>query len=443
MSLLGNLFGGAAGPVEQRGLSFANTRIPTPDEDARLNGLEGPSNAMQLAAFYACVTLLADIIAELPLRAYVKGTNGGRKPVESQLLDEDSPYPETTWFEWLWMLMESACITGNAFFYVTQRDGTPSVKHEEGLPTALMPVHPSVLSVEMPKDKAGVRWPEPVWRVDGTRVNYDDLVHVKRYPIAGAALSMSPVQKASRSLGLGIAAERYGFNYFRDSANPSSVLETDQTLDDNAVKGVMARWIATHGGRRRPAVLSGGFKWRPIAIAPNEAQFLETRQFQRSEIAMWFRVPPHMIGDTTKTTSWGTGIEQQSIGFVKFTLGPWLKCIEDVMTACLPKGQFAKFNVDALLRGDAKSRWEAYRIGRDAGVYSVNEIREKEDMEGVGPEGDIRLQPMNFVPLGTNPADLKDAPTDSDDTPSSEPDEPEPEDPETPSDDEDEDEQED
>ncbi|QDF19298.1 portal protein [Mycobacterium phage Cracklewink] len=447
MSLLTRLFGDGD-DFEQR-LSFSSTRIPSPAEDSIMWGASPKSNnAMSSAAFYACVTLLADVISQLPVGAYVKGTKGGRKQVDSELLDPDrSPYPETTWFEWVWMLMESAAITGNAFSYVTKRDGTPTAKHEEGLPTALMPVHPDVLSVKFEERLDKVKWPEPVWRVGGQKVNYDDLVHVKRYPIAGQPLSMSPIQKAAQSIGLSLAAEKYGYNYFKDSANPSSVLETDQTLDAEQVKGVMQRWISSHGGKRRPAVLSGGFKWRPIAIAPNEAQFLETRQFQRSEVAMWFRIPPHMIGDTTKSTSWGTGIEQQSIGFVKFTLGPWLVCIEQMLSTCLPKGQFAKFNIDALLRGDVKSRWEAYRIGRDSGVYSVNEIREKEDLEPVGPEGDIRLQPMNFVPLGTDPADLKDQPAednpdDDSSAPTDDPDNPD-NDPDSPSDDEDEDDQED
>lgn len=366
-------------------------------------GLTPDGNAMGLGAFYACVTLLADTIASLSVRAY-RQVGDARIEVSPQprVFQGSGPYPDTTWFEWLWMLMESLAVTGNGFGYVTARDGD---QH----PIGIMPVHPDVLQavVETPSSS---RWPEVSYRVNGVRVPSADIVHIKRFPIAGSALGMSPIQKAASAVGLGLAAERYGLNYFRDSANPSSVLESDLPLDEENTRRLQQQWIATHGGRRRPAILSGGVKWRPIAITPNESQFLETRQFQRSEIAMWFRIPPHMIGDTTKSTSWGTGIEQQSIGFVTYTLRPWLTCIEQALSMLLPRGQFAKFNIDGLLRGDVKTRWEAYRLGRDTGVYSVNDIRALEDLAPVA-DGDGRLQPMNFVPLGTEPSEPPAEPT--------------------------------
>jgi HK97 family phage portal protein len=150
-------------------------------------------------------------------------------------------------------------------------------------------------------------------------------------------------------------------------------------------------------------------KWRQISISPNESQFLETRQFQRSEIAMLFGIPPHMIGDTEKSTSWGTGIEQQSIGFVTYTLRPWLTCIESVLSNLLPRGQYAQFNVDALLRGDQKGRYEAYLQARNAGWMNVNEIRELEDRAPI-PNGDDYLQPLNYGPLGSDPLAAKTPP---------------------------------
>lgn len=379
--------------AEARAITSLNG-IPKPGEDALVAGWTPEGNAMALSAFYACVTLLADTISSLSVSAY-RQVGSARVLVDPQprLLRDDGPYPGTTWFEWLWMEMESLAVTGQGYGLVTARDP------KDDKPTAIMPIHPDVVHVEVPRD---VRWPEPVYRIEGERIPNRDMVHVRRYPIAGAVLGMSPIQKAASAVGLALAAERYGLTYFRDSANPSSVLESDLPLNEEQTRRIQQQWVSTHGGRRRPAIMSGGVKWRPIALTPNESQFLETRQFQRSEIAMWFRVPPHMIGDTTKSTSWGTGIEQQSIGFVTYTLRPWLTCIEQVFTALLPRGQFAKFNIDGLLRGDVKARWEAYRLGRDAGVYSVNDIRALEDLPPVdGGEG--RIQPMNFVPLGYEP----------------------------------------
>lgn len=255
-------------------------------------------NAMSLGAFNACVCLIADSIASLPGATYRKSGSTRVLVDPPPRVFLDSPYPGLTWFDWLWMVLESLLVTGNAFCYVTARD-----KFDR--PTALMPLHPDVLKIDMEPSESFKGWLDPIYQVGGKRVPASDIVHIRRYPLSGAVLGMSVVQKAAAAIGLGLAAERFGLRYFKDSASPSSVLETDQTLDPTAAKETLRRWVATHGGRRLPAVLSGGLKWRPISISPNESQFLETRSFQRSDIAMWFRVPPHMIGDTQKSTTWG------------------------------------------------------------------------------------------------------------------------------------------
>jgi HK97 family phage portal protein len=184
------------------------------------------------------------------------------------------------------------------------------------------------------------------------------------------------------------------------------VLETDSELTEDQVLLTQKSWISSHGGRRRPAVLSGGFKWKPITITPEESQFLETRRMQVSEIARLFGIPPHMIGDVEKSTSWGTGIEQQSIGFVTYTLRPWLTRIESALSRQLPGQQFVRFNVDGLLRGDTKSRYESYRMGIDGGWLNPDEVRALEDRPPI-PDGTGQKfrQPMNFGPLGMDPTE--------------------------------------
>lgn len=401
MSFLSRAFTGVA--PEVRAVTSSHFAPPSPDQVSGTGGMGlrgvGPGEAMSLTAFNACVCLLADTISALTVTAYRKQGNTRIALDPQPTLFNGSPYPELDWFEWLWMEMECLAVTGNSFCYVTSRG-------PDERPTGLMPLHPDVLQIEIPKRQ---RWPEPVFRIEGSKVPADDIAHFRRYPVVGAVMGMSPVQKAAAAVGLALAAERYGLRYFIDSANPSSVLETDADLDPNGARETLRRWVSTQGGRRLPAVLSGGLKWKPISIAPNEAQFLETRQFQRSEIAMMFRIPPHMIGDTQKSTTWGSGIESMSIGFVKFTLMPWLTCIEQKLSRMLPRGQFVKFNIDGLLRGDVKSRWEAYQLGRNTGVYSPNEIRAMEDLPPV-EDGDGRIQPVNFAPLGwTPPAGAQDA----------------------------------
>ncbi|ATN88820.1 portal protein [Mycobacterium phage DmpstrDiver] len=389
MSFFSRIF---TGPSEARIINKLES-VPSPLDEPFFRGdSHGSHGAMALGAFYACVTLLADTVASLSIDAYRKKGNV-RVPVDPQpKLLASTPYPGLTWFDWLWMLMESLAVTGNAFGYITSRG-------PDGRPAAIMPVHPDCIHVTT-SERNG--WLEPVYRIDGKIVDNDRIMHIKRYPIAGCVVGMSPIEKAASAIGLGLAAERYGLSWFRDAADPRGILASDADLTPDQVKQTQKQWIQSHHGRRLPAVMSAGIKWQSISITPNESQFLETRGFQRSEIAMWFRIPPHMIGDTEKSTSWGTGIEQQSIGFVTYTLLPWLTCIEQALTAFLPNGQFVKFNHNGLLRGDVKSRFEAYQIGIQNGIYSPNDARSWEDLPPI-PEGDIHLQPMNFVPLGYMP----------------------------------------
>ncbi len=370
----------------------------------------GPENAMQSLAVYACVRILADAVATLPVDVYRKPSEGVRTLVPAQPKVVVRPWPRLTLSQWLWCVMQSLAIRGNAFLHIQGYDAI-------GYPASLFPLHPD--SVSAVPDENG-DWTNPQYTVGGLKVPTESIVHLRRFPIAGQVMGLSPIEQAAQGVGLSIAAERYGARYFRDAANPSSVLETEQDLSDEAVRRTQKQWISSHGGSRRPAVLTGGFKWRPISITPEESQFLATRQFQRGEIAMMFGVPPHMIGDTTKSTTWGSGIESMGIGFVVFTLRPWLKCLEDAWTDLIPRGQYAQFNIDGLLRGDRKSRWESYQMGRNIGVYSVNEIRAMEDLPPV-EDGDGRIQAVNYAPLGFDPSEAEEP--EPSDEPAAEPDE--------------------
>ena len=353
-------------------------------------------DSMALGAFYACVTLLADIISSLPLKAYRKRDNVDTECSPQPDLFKNGPFPEITWFSWLWMFMESLAVTGNGIGYI------PSFDNKMGNATSILPIHPSFVAITESAWE-GTKWPKPLYTVLGEEIPNDRIFHIKRYPLAAMPWGMSPVEKAASAIGLGLASQRYGLRYFQDAANPSGILTSDQDLSPQQAAQNQKRWIQSHQGRRLPAILSGGLTWQSVTLTPEESQFLTTREFQVEEVARWFRIPPHMIGATGKSTSWGSGLAEQTLGFVKYTLMPWLVCIEQAITQLLPRGQFAKFDLDELLRADIVSRWEAYRLGRDSGAYSVNDIRAKEDMPKIGKEGDIHLQPANFVPLGTPP----------------------------------------
>lgn len=365
------------------------------------------TTALQLMTLYACVGLLADTIGSLPLDAFRKSDAAGTPmsktpPLISQPNNDLSP------FEWKFQVVSSLAIRGDSYNVITGRDRMEFA-------TEVLPVHPDLVTVE--PDRHEINGRKPIYKVNGEQVPNEDMMHIRRFSLPGALTGLSPIEQARQGIGLGLAAERYGARWFGDSANPSSVLETEQELTDDQALRNQKSWISSHGGRRHPAMLSGGLKWKHISITPEESQFLQTRNFQRTEIIQLYRVPPHMIGLTEKSTSWGTGIEQQSIGFVTYTLRPWLICIEQALSKLLPRSQFVRFNVDALLRGDLKSRYDAYTAARNAGWLNVDEIRELEDRSPIpGGAGQDYLQPLNMGPLGSDPLAAKqDAPQEGED----------------------------
>jgi HK97 family phage portal protein len=394
MSILGRLVArGGSGGLEQRTLT-SSSFVPPPAVGV-LDDYVGVHRSMANLTVMACVRLLADTIAALPWKAYRRNEDGIPIEVSPQPAILRSPFPQFDLFQYKWMMVSSLALRGNFYGVVTSRDA--SFK-----PTAILPLHPDSVFLERNTDNM-LMWFDPTYRVLGQSVPTEDVVHIRRFCMAGEPYGLSPVRQAAVAIGMGLAAEEYGYRYFRESANPSGVLSTDQELDDAAVTRQQKNWIASHGGRRLPAILTGGFKWQTLSISPNESQFLETRKFQRSEISMMYGIPPHMIGDVEKSTSWGTGIEQQNIGAITYTFRAWTSPIESVLSSLLPHGQYVRFDYNALLRGDIKARFESYDKALHSGWINVNEIRAKEEMEPIGPDGDIYLQPVNYAPLGYTP----------------------------------------
>jgi HK97 family phage portal protein len=393
MSILGRFVArGGTGGLEQRTIT-SSSFVPPPSTGV-LDDYVGVHKAMANLTVMACVRLLADTIAALPWKAYRRDSNGIPVEINPQPALLRSPFPGFDLFQYKWMMVASLALRGNFYGLVTQRDSALR-------PTALMPLHPDIVFLERRPDI--LMWFDPVYRVMGEQISSEDVVHIRRFTMAGEPYGLSPVRQAAVAIGMSLAAEEYGYRYFKESANPSGLLTTDQNLDDEAVTRQQKNWIASHGGRRMPAVLTGGFKFETLGIAPDESQFLETRKFQRSEISMMYGIPPHMIGDVEKSTSWGTGIEEQTIGAITYTFRAWSSPIESVLSAMLPQGQYVRFDYKALLRGDLKARYEAYDKALHSGWINVNEIRAEEELEPIGPDGDIYLQPVNYAPLGFTP----------------------------------------
>ena len=356
--------------------------------------------AMQMTAVYSCVRILSEAIAGLPLFVYKYGDDGSKdKYLDHPLwrVLHDEPNPEMTSFVFRETMMNHLLLTGNAYAQI--------IRNARGDVVALYPLMPDRMTVD--RDSQGRLYyryrkssddaPE-VGRNKPSDVILapSDVLHVLGLGFDGL-VGYSPIAMAKNAVGLAIAAEEYGAKFFANGAAPSGVLEHPGTIKDP--ERIRQSWQSTFGGStnsNKIAVLEEGLKYTPIAISPEQAQFLETRKFQINEIARIFRVPPHMLADLEKSSF--SNIEQQSLEFVKYTLDPWVIRWEQAMNKSLlleseKREVFTKFNVDGLLRGDYASRMTGYATARQNGWMSANDIRQLENLDRISTElgGDLYL----------------------------------------------------
>jgi HK97 family phage portal protein len=354
-------------------------------------------SAMQMTAVYACVRILSEAIAELPLHLYRYKEGGGKEKAIGHplyLLLHDEPNPEMSSFVFRETLMTHLLLWGNAYAQI--------IRNGKGQVIALYPLMPNKMTVN--RDTNGQlyyqyqRSSDEAHTMKGSMVilQPSDVLHIPGLGFDGL-VGYSPIAMAKNAIGLAIATEEYGSKFFANGAAPSGVLEHPGTIKDPSK--VRESWQQTFGGSansNKIAVLEEGMKYTPISISPEQAQFLETRKFQINEIARIFRVPPHMVGDLEKSSF--SNIEQQSLEFVKYTLDPWVIRWEQSIQRRLlapdeKKSYFVKFNVEGLLRGDYASRMNGYATARQNGWMSANDIRELENLDRIPAEqgGDLYL----------------------------------------------------
>ena len=347
--------------------------------------------AMQTTAVYACVRILAEAVASLPLHVYEYQDDGGKKLVHDHplyYLLHDEPNPEMTSFVFRETLMSHLLIWGNAYAQII-RDGAGRV-------LGLYPLLPDKMDVQR-DDRGNIYYvysrnsdENPMFKEYGDiRLKAEDVLHIPGLGFDGL-IGYSPIAMAKNAVGMTLACEEYGASFFANGANPGGVLEHPGVLKDPSK--VRESWNSVYRGvnnAHKIAVLEEGMKYQQIGIPPEEAQFLETRKFQINEIARLYRIPPHMVGDLDKSSF--SNIEQQSLEFVKYTLDPWVIRWEQSLQRSLllpgEKGKyFIKLNVDGLLRGDYQSRMNGYAVGRQNGWFSANDIREMENMNPIPDE---------------------------------------------------------
>ncbi len=355
--------------------------------------------AMTVTAVYACVRILSEAIAGLPLHVYKYKSNGGKERMMSHPLFRllhDAPNSEMTSFIFRETLMAHLLLWGNAYAQII-RDGRGQV-------LALYPLLPSRMHVDRDKNTGQIVYtydkenglPVPLSREEVLHIpglGFDELV------------GYSPIAMAKQAIGLSLATEEYGAAFFSNGANPGGVLEHPGVVKNP--EQLRESWYGQFGGSakaHRIAVLEEGLKFHAIGIPPEAAQFLQTRKFQINEIARIFRIPPHLIGDLEKATF--SNIEHQSLEFVKYSIGPWVVRWEQALMQALllPMEQqelFIRFNLDGLLRGDYQSRMQGYATARQNGWMSANDIRSLEDQNLIPAEegGDAYLVNGNMISI--------------------------------------------
>lgn len=369
--------------------------------------------AMQTSAVYACVRILAESVAGLPLHVYERTANGSKSTKPSHPLYRllhDEPNREMTSFVFRETLMSHLLLWGNAYAQII-RDG-------RGFPIALYPLLPDRMAVD--RNEIG----ELVYTYQSdkgqVKLRRENVLHIPGLGFDGL-IGYSPIAMAKNAVGLALATEDYGAAFFANGANPGGVLEHPGVIKPEQADRLRESWQSQFGGANahKVAVLEEGLKFHQMSIPPEQAQFLETRKFQINEIARIFRVPPHMVGDLEKSSF--SNIEQQSLEFVKYTLDPWVVRWEQSLQQALilPSEKatiFIKFNLDGLLRGDYQSRMQGYSTGIQNGFMSVNDVRGLEDMNLLTAEegGDLHFVNGNMVKLADVGAAYK--PNETEDT---------------------------
>jgi len=337
--------------------------------------------AMQTTAVYACVRILAETIASLPLHVYEHTSNGKEKTLDHRLyrILHDEPNPEMTSFVFRETLMSHLLLWGNAYAQII-RDGRGNV-------ISIYPLLPDRMVVD--RNSNGDLIYEYRTELGSTKLRDYDVLHIPGLGFDGL-VGYSPIAMAKNAVGMAIATEEYGATFFANGANPGGVLEHPGVVKDP--KRVRDSWNAVYQGSNnahRVAVLEEGMKFQSIGIPPEQAQFLETRKFQTEEICRIFRVPPHLVASLDRATF--SNIEHQSISFIDNTIIPWVSRLEQSMQKALfsyddKKKYFVKFNLNGRLRGDAASRASFYQTMRQNGIMSANDIRELEEMNLIPDE---------------------------------------------------------
>jgi HK97 family phage portal protein len=260
----------------------------------------------------------------------------------------------------------SLALHGNAYIYVDRRS--------DGTPIALTPLAPSNVDV------VSLNMQTRTYSVSGQPVPQENMLHIRWWAPPQAVVGISPIEEQKTTIGLALAMERHLAQFYAEGGTPSSVIETDNEMTAQQAKVLRETWFDQHNRRRRPAVLTGGMKWRPVTASAADMEINATREQQVLQVARIFRVPSYLIGAKGDSQTYANA-EMAGQHFVTYTLMPWLRRLEDAFSSLLTRPNFVRFDVDAFLRADTLSRLRAYQLAVSTGIKTPNECRVTEGLE--------------------------------------------------------------
>lgn len=369
----------AAGVTSDTGMAVTNNQMLT------------------LSATWACTRLISETIATLPLNVYER-TSAGKRVAQQhplQMVVHQQPNPDTTAAVHWEATVATMLLRGNARAEKLMVGGRT---------VGLKFLHPDRLA-GMRKGDGTLEWRYTEDNGRQRTIPNDRIWNVPGFSLDGKC-GVSVVQYGVNVFGAALAAEQAANKTFANGMRPTTVWKFPTTLRkeqrEDARTAIELLSGAVNSGK--PAVLEAGMDVTTVGIDPNDAQLLESRAFSVEEVCRWFRVPPFMVGHSEKSTSWGTGIEQQMIGFLTFTLAPWLRRIEqaiekDLLTPAERSRYFVKFNVEGLLRADSAARAAFYAAMVNNGIFTRDNCREKEDLPTMGGNASVLTVQSAMVPL--------------------------------------------
>jgi HK97 family phage portal protein len=350
--------------------------------------------SLQNATVWACVQYLTKAVAQLPWRVVRESNNGDTERVTSSPVDtmlNQRPNPEMGAFTWRQAMLGHALLRGNGYAEI-ERDNA-------GRALFLWPIHPSRVSPS--RDANGMVYYE-VWNgiADCVDLSASDMFHLKGF--GDGPVGHNVVEYAAQSIGWAQATELFGAMFFGEGMNPSGVIEMEKSLNADGLKILKEELKKFRGaGGEKTFFLDKGMKWTPVSRAPNEAQFIETRQHQIEEIRRWFGVPPHKVMHLARAAF--SNIEHQSIEVVVDSVVPWVKAFEreanDKLFGQNRTNLLTKMNLNGLPRGNSRARTGLYKSLFMVGAASPNMIPRLENMNTIGPDGDKHFVPVNMVPI--------------------------------------------